>query len=236
MNENMRLSKNGRNLIKEFEGLRLNAYQDSVGKWTIGYGHTQGVYSGMSISQAQADAFLDQDVTSHAAGIFNFVTVKLNQNQFDALVSFHFNLGAYILQDSTLLTYINNKNWQAAANEMKAYVHAGNQVLPGLVRRRNAEVALFLSTTTNEDEGQTGPETKTKGEIEMQLTYQIDNGPGVYYFDGVGVKGLHQEGELEILRRVYKANNDKDLPHMQFNSSGPFYAHLIELSRRAYEQ
>lgn len=229
VNENKKLSQKGRKLIEEFEGLRLTAYQDSIGVWTIGYGHTKGVYPGMTISLAQANALLDEDVRSHAAGIFNFVTVELNQNQFDALVSFHFNLGPAILQDSTLLTYINNKNWQAAANEMKAYVHAGNQILPGLVRRRNAEAALFLDGNIDDTN------TKTKGEIEMQLTYQIDNGPGVYYFDGVGVKGLHQEGELEILRRIYKANNDKDLPHMKFSSSGPYYAHLIEMSKRAYE-
>ena len=143
-NENMKISQNGRNLIKEFEGMVLTAYQDSVGVWTIGYGHTKGVYPGMQISEQQANAFLDEDIKTHAVGIFNFVTVQLNQNQFDALVSFHFNLGPYILQGSTLLTYINNKNWQVAANEMMAYVHAGGQVLPGLVRRRKAESELFL--------------------------------------------------------------------------------------------
>lgn len=144
-NENMKISQNGRNLIKEFEGMRLTAYQDSVGVWTIGYGHTKGVYPGMQISEQQANAFLDEDIKTHAVGIFNFVTVQLNQNQFDALVSFHFNLGPYILQGSALLSYLNNKNWQLAANEMMAYVHAGGQVLPGLVRRRKAESELFLT-------------------------------------------------------------------------------------------
>lgn len=143
-NENMKISQNGRKLIEEFEGLRLSAYQDSVGVWTIGYGHTKGVYPGMVISLEQANVLLDEDVTSHATGIFKYVQVALNQNQFDALVSFHFNLGANILQGSTLLNNINSKNWQAAANEMMAYVHAGGQVLPGLVRRRKAESELFL--------------------------------------------------------------------------------------------
>ncbi|MFS7390396.1 lysozyme [Carnobacterium maltaromaticum] len=96
-NENMKISQNGRNLIKEFEGMRLTAYQDSVGVWTIGYGRTKGVYAGMQISEQQANACLDEDIKTHAVGIFNFVTVQLNQNQFDALVSFHFNLGPYIL-------------------------------------------------------------------------------------------------------------------------------------------
>ncbi|MGF2120847.1 glycoside hydrolase family protein [Enterococcus casseliflavus] len=147
-NENMKISQNGRDLIKEFEGLRLTAYQDSVGVWTIGYGHTQGVYSGMTITETQANNLLDQDLQSHASGIFKYITVQLNQNQFDALVSFHFNLGANILQGSTLLSYINSRNWQAAANEMNKYVNAGGQPLEGLIRRRKAESELFLRSST----------------------------------------------------------------------------------------
>lgn len=143
-NENMKISQNGRNLIKEFEGLRLQAYQDQVGVWTIGYGHTQGVKAGMSITEAQANAYLDEDIKSHAYGVYNYVKVQLNQNQFDALVSFHFNLGAYILQGSTLLTYINNKQWQAAAKEMNLYINAGGKPNDGLIRRRKAETDLFL--------------------------------------------------------------------------------------------
>lgn len=143
-NENMRISQNGKNLITEFEGLKLQAYQDQVGVWTIGYGHTQGVKPGMSITEAQAIAYLDGDIESHAAGIFNYVTVQLNQNQFDALVSFHFNLGAYILKGSTLLTYINNKQWQAAAAKMNEYINADGSPSAGLIRRRKAETELFL--------------------------------------------------------------------------------------------
>ncbi|MER2226107.1 MAG: lysozyme [Carnobacterium sp.] len=152
-NENMKISHNGKNLIREFEGLKLQAYQDQVGVWTIGYGHTKDVKPGMSITEAQAIAFLDGDIESHAAGIFNYVTVQLNQNQFDALVSFHFNLGAYILKGSTLLTYINNKQWQAAAAKMKEYINADGSPSAGLIRRRNAETELFLKTQTGDDEG-----------------------------------------------------------------------------------
>ncbi|WP_245186887.1 lysozyme [Enterococcus larvae] len=143
-NENMKISQKGRDLIKEFEGLRLTAYQDSVGVWTIGYGHTKGVYAGMTISEQQANQFLDEDIRTHAYGIYNYVQVQLNQNQFDALASFHFNLGPYILSGSTLLVYINSSNWKDAASEMKKYVKAGGQTLPGLVRRREAEAELFL--------------------------------------------------------------------------------------------
>ncbi|WP_207696131.1 lysozyme [Enterococcus sp. DIV0212c] len=143
-NENMKISQEGRNLIKKWEGLRLIAYQDSVGVWTIGYGHTKGVYAGMTITEAQANAFLDEDIKTHAIGIFQYTTVQLNQNQFDALVSFHFNLGPYILAGSQLLIYINSKNWTSAANEMKRYIYAGGQILQGLVNRRNDEATLFL--------------------------------------------------------------------------------------------
>lgn len=148
-NSNMQISSAGVSLVKEFEGLRLTAYQDSVGVWTIGYGHTLNVYQGMVISEAQAVQFLNDDIRSHAMGIFNYITVKLTQNQFDALVSFHFNLGAYILDGSLLLTLINSRQFFAAAEEMKKYNRAGGQVLQGLVRRRQAEVDLFLSGATS---------------------------------------------------------------------------------------
>lgn len=148
VNSNMKISQKGIELVKEFEGLRLDAYQDAVGVWTIGYGHTQGVYPGMHISQAQAIQYLNEDLHTHASGIFKYITVKLNQNQFDALVSFHFNLGANILQGSDLLDYINRQQWQAAATELKLYNRAGGQVLQGLVRRREAEARLFLENVS----------------------------------------------------------------------------------------
>lgn len=151
-NSNMKISQKGINLIKEFEGLRLEAYQDSVGVWTIGFGHTKGVYPGMVITEQQAINYLLQDIDSHVAGIFRYITVKLNQNQFDALASFHFNLGPYILQNSYLLQLINSNQFSAAAEQMKVYNRAGGQVLPGLVRRREAEAKLFLSNSSASSE------------------------------------------------------------------------------------
>ncbi|MCA5011436.1 MULTISPECIES: lysozyme [unclassified Enterococcus] len=144
VNEGMTISQKGVTLVKQFEGLRLTAYQDSAGVWTIGYGHTKGVYAGMSITQAQAEAFLKEDLLTHASGIFKYVKVQLNQNQFDALASFHFNLGPDILYNSPLLSYLNSQQWQAAATEMKRYVYSNGQILQGLVNRRAAEAALFL--------------------------------------------------------------------------------------------
>ncbi len=142
----MVISQVGINLIKKWEGVRLTAYQDVVGVWTIGYGHTKGVYAGMNITQTQAEAFLKEDIISHVAYLKKVVKVVLTQNQFDALASFHFNLGAYVLQnDTTLLEYINNSKWQQVGNQMKKYVYAGGQEVQGLKNRRNDEVELFMA-------------------------------------------------------------------------------------------
>lgn len=157
MNSHLRVSSNGLDIIKEFEGLRLNAYQDSVGVWTIGYGHTKSVYPGMSITHQEAEALLRQDVAEHAVGIYETVTVPLNQNQFDALASFVFNLGRYILHDSRLLQYINSRQWYASAEKMKLYNKAGGQTLPGLVRRRNMEAELFLKAGSGNNQAPSNP-------------------------------------------------------------------------------
>ncbi len=137
------LSQKGLDLIKGFEGLRLNAYQDSGGVWTIGYGHTGGVKPGDSISQAQAEQYLRQDTGSAQQAVRNAVKVPLTQNQFDALVSFTYNLGAGALQKSTLLKKLNAGDYAGAQAEFGKFVHAGGQVLQGLVRRRGEEAALF---------------------------------------------------------------------------------------------
>ncbi len=204
-NENMKISQDGRNLIKKWEGLRLTAYQDSVGVWTIGYGHTKGVYAGMTITENQANAFLDEDIKSHAAGIFNYVTVQLTQGQFDALVSFHFNLGPAILAGSQLLVYLNSRQWQAAANEMKKYVYAGGQILQGLVNRRNDEVALFLK-----EGGVIEPSKDMLGDT--PCFFEVEGDPTLYYFDGKGITGIAHPDEKGILNTIYKANYGKDMP------------------------
>ena len=137
------LGPNGLALIKRFEGLRLNSYQDSVGVWTIGYGHTQNVVKGMTISEAEAENFLRSDSASAVNAVRKLVTVPLDQNQFDALVSFVFNLGAGALAGSTLLRKLNAGSYDDAAGEFGKWVHAGGKVLPGLVKRREAERQLF---------------------------------------------------------------------------------------------
>ena len=149
----MRPSPAAYELIKEFEGLRLHAYQDSAGVWTIGWGHTgKEVHGGKTISVYQALEYFELDIAKAAAAVNRRVTVALNQGQFDALVSFTFNLGEGRLAGSTLLKQLNLCDYAAAANELlrwnKATVNGRKVALRGLTRRREAEKALFLSGTT----------------------------------------------------------------------------------------
>lgn len=128
----------GLKLIESFEGLRLTSYQDSVGVWTIGYGHTKGVTQGQTITQQQAEAFLQQDLAVAEAAV-NGHGLALTDNQFAALVSFTFNLGGGNL--NKLL-----KNGLAAvADRILLFDHAGGKALAGLTRRRAAERALYLT-------------------------------------------------------------------------------------------
>jgi lysozyme len=137
-----------KSLIKEFEGLRLTAYQDIVGVWTIGYGHTgSDVYPGLKITEAQADSLLEKDLGRFVSCVTSYVKVPLNPNQNGALVSFSFNLGCGSLQSSTLLRRLNageNPN-TVAREEMPKWNKAGGKVVEGLVRRRAAEVKFFTS-------------------------------------------------------------------------------------------
>ena len=144
----MKISMNGLNLIKQFEGLRLNAYDDGVGVWTIGYGtikYPNGVRvkKGDKITQAQADQYIANDVATFERAVNMLVNVPLNQNQFDALVSFTYNLGATNLSASTLLKKLNSKDYKGAAAEFPKWNKAGGKVMTGLVRRRKAEMELF---------------------------------------------------------------------------------------------
>ncbi|MFT2793678.1 lysozyme [Serratia sp. T13T92] len=146
----MNISANGIALIKQFEGCKLKAYQDSVGVWTIGYGWTQAVdgkqiKAGMTIDQATADRLLKCGVVQYEQGVNQLVKTTINQQQFDALVSFAYNLGTRSLSTSTLLKKLNAGDKQGAANEFGKWVNAGGARLNGLVKRRAAERELFLS-------------------------------------------------------------------------------------------
>ncbi|NUL36619.1 lysozyme [Kosakonia sacchari] len=144
----MKVSEAGKALIKSFESCRLEAYPDpgtGGAPYTIGYGSTAGVKKGDKITQARADMLLKLDVEAAARAVTNAVKVPLNQNQFDALVSFTFNVGAGALGESSLLRKLNDENYSGAANEFSRWIHAGGKILLGLVNRREAERKLFTS-------------------------------------------------------------------------------------------
>ena len=141
--ENMETSQNGIELIKEFEGRRLVAYQDSVGIWTIGYGHTKDVWEERLIIKSTADRLLAEDIAEFEKYVDNLVDVPLTQNQFDALVAWTFNLGPTNLNESTMLRKLNEGDYGSVPEEMRRWNKAGGKVLQGLVRRRNAEAELF---------------------------------------------------------------------------------------------
>ncbi len=145
----MNISKTGLDLIKQFEGLRLNAYDDGVGVWTIGYGtikYPNGtrVKSGDKITQAQADEYMANDVSVFERAVNRLVKVPLTQNQYDALASFTYNLGETNLSTSTLLRKLNAKDYKGAAEQFERWNRAGGKVMKGLTRRRIAEKELFL--------------------------------------------------------------------------------------------
>lgn len=141
----MKTSQAGIDLIKSFEGCKLRAYQDSVGIWTIGVGHTgPDVCAGVTVSDQEAISLLQMDLHEAEEAVERLVTAPLNQNEFDALVSFTFNLGEGNLKKSTLLKYLNQMRYEDAANEFPRWNRAGGQILPGLTRRREAEKRLFL--------------------------------------------------------------------------------------------
>lgn len=146
----MRTGKAGRDLIKANEGKRLTAYKCPAGVWTIGWGHTgPDVKPGMTISEAKAETLLTQDLRKFEQAIDGRVSVRLTQNQFDALVSLVYNIGEGNFAGSTVLKRVNAQNWQGAADAFsmwtKARVNGQLKVMPGLVKRRKQEAALFRS-------------------------------------------------------------------------------------------
>jgi lysozyme len=133
----------GLKLIKSFEGLKLTAYQDSVGVWTIGYGHTTGVRKGQTITAEEAEQFLLEDLTEACTKVEELVKVPVLDNAFAALVSFVFNVGWWNFAKSTLLKKLNAFDYSGAAKEFLRWNKTDGKVLAGLTRRRKAESELF---------------------------------------------------------------------------------------------
>jgi GH24 family phage-related lysozyme (muramidase) len=143
--ERRQINQRGLALIKEFEGCQLEAYLCPAGVWTIGYGHTLSAAHGMSIDETKAEALLREDLQEAEEAVDRLVTVPINENQFSALVSFAFNVGAGALQESTLLSLLNaGAEVETIAAQFLRWNKAGDEELAGLTRRRHAERALFL--------------------------------------------------------------------------------------------
>ncbi|MCK0196335.1 lysozyme [Ancylobacter sp. 6x-1] len=142
------INEEGLLLIKQWEGCRLKAYRDPVGIWTVGYGHTDAagpprVGAGLSLSTAEAEALLRRDLAPVEAAVEAAVKVPLTDNQFAALVSFTFNLGAANLRRSTLLAKLNAGDYAAVPKELAKWNRAGGRVIAGLSNRRAAEAGLW---------------------------------------------------------------------------------------------
>jgi lysozyme len=145
----MKTSDAGLELIVRFEGLRLDAYKDPVGIWTIGCGHTgPDVTPGLKITRARALQLLREDAREAEDAVARCVTRPLNQAQFDALVSFAFNVGGGALARSSLTRKLNAGDVAGAQGEFARWVKAGGKTLLGLVRRRAAEAAMFGAPPT----------------------------------------------------------------------------------------
>jgi len=140
---NMKISEEGKSLIKKFEGCKLESYRCSADVLTIGYGHTRGVKDGDDITQEQADQMLSEDLEEFEGYVDKYVEVDLTQNQRDALIAWTFNLGPNNLKTSTMLKELNSGNFSKVPSEIKRWNKAGGKTLDGLIRRREAESLLF---------------------------------------------------------------------------------------------
>ena len=139
----MKISQEGIDLIKHFEGCALESYLCSAGVLTIGYGTTKNVVEGMKITQNQAEELLAKDLEEFEEYVEDLIDVPLEQNQFDALVAWTYNLGPTNLKTSTLRKVLNKGAYDDVAEQIKRWNKANGKVLKGLVRRRNAEAELF---------------------------------------------------------------------------------------------
>lgn len=166
----MHISQSGLDLIKSFEGYldRLpdgscRAYLCPAGVWTLGWGCTAGVTEGMTWTKDQAEQNLRKELIQHENHVKRLVTVDLNQHEFDAMVSFTYNVGGEALETSTLLRCLNKSDRAGASRAFHLWNKGGGKVLPGLVSRRAREATLFLSPT----EAPTKPEMPQRVEASL---------------------------------------------------------------------
>lgn len=163
------VSENGLALIKKWEGCKLTAYQDSVGIWTIGYGHTSGVTEDMTITQAQADAYLKSDCATAEKAVNKYDDVyNWNQNQFDALVSFAYNIG-----NIKQLTADGTRSISTISSKILEYNKAGGKVLTGLTNRRKEEKALFDTEVTSSSSSSSTSTSTTSSTASSSTTTEV---------------------------------------------------------------
>jgi lysozyme len=139
----MHISEEGLSLIKKFEGCELKAYRCAANVLTIGYGTIKDVTEDMEITKEEAESLLKEEMHEYEGYINDMVKVPLEQNQFDAMVSWVFNLGSGNLSSSTLLKKLNDSEYDEVPTQIKRWNKAGGKVLDGLIRRREAEALLF---------------------------------------------------------------------------------------------
>jgi len=206
----MIISNKGLDLIKKFEGCRLKAYKDPAGVWTIGWGHTKGVKAGDEITQEQADKLLRDDLAVYETKVDKYDNkYHWNQNQFDALVSFAYNIGSI-----DQLTSNGRRSIKTISDKILEYNKAGGKKLEGLVRRRKAEKALFdevvegdSSTVNSQPNNSTPKETEAKDEaqaspykvggvytVSVRSALNVRKGAGKNY-DLVGFRNLTPDGK-----------------------------------------
>jgi len=154
----MKMCDEGLELIKAQEGFRSRAYRDATGVWTIGYGHTSmagppQVREGLEISRAEGENILRRDVGRFAGGVRRLLTRTLSDRQFSALVSFAYNVGLGNFERSSVLRAVNAGDFEAVPRRLALWVKAGGRTLPGLIRRRAAEAALFTGDRPAQAEG-----------------------------------------------------------------------------------
>ena len=126
------INTEGMRLLKTYEGLYLNSYQDAIGVWTIGYGCTEGIGPGMTITKQEAEDMLRRELSKFESAVAKYVSVEINDDQYSALVAFSYNVGAYALKKSTLLRKLNGGDYASASNEFPRWDKAGGRALLGL--------------------------------------------------------------------------------------------------------
>lgn len=168
----MKTSDNGINLIKKYEGCKLTAYKCPAGVWTIGYGHTSGVKEGQTITQTQAESFLKSDLEKFEKHVAGFSKYNWNQNQFDALVSFAYNIGSI-----NQLTNNGTRTIKQISEKITAYNKAAGKVLEGLTKRRKAEKELFdTAVKTNKSTAASSTTSSTKKSLKVGSQVKIKSG------------------------------------------------------------